>query len=354
MGYQFSICIPSYNRARFLPPLLDSIADQYDASIEIVICEDGSPEREQIRFVVKQYQRWIPITYVENAETLGYDGNLRACLRIASGDYCLMMGNDDLLCQGAIAELKRVVEAYPSVGVMSRAYRIFYGSAHNIRQTIVHFKDSRFFPKGRESLITLYRRVGVLSGLVFRRDLANSVATDRWDGTLYYQMYLCGEMMLACDGFYVSQPLVACRAGIAPDFGNSKSEERFYTPGKYTNEARLKMFGSLLDIVRDIEARHNIDLLEPVVRDLGNYSYVLLHPQRGQGLVRFFQYYRQLGRFGFAKCPLYHCYFAGLVILREDGMERILQFIRKLISATPRFGKLYSGLPVSQQSTGSS
>jgi glycosyltransferase involved in cell wall biosynthesis len=328
--------------------LLNSIAGQYDDSIEVVICEDGSPERQQIRAVVQEFRRRMPITYVENTETLGYDGNLRACIRTASGDYCLMMGNDDLLCEGAIAELKKVVEAYPSVGVMSRAYKIFHGSADNIRQTIVHFKESRFFPKGPESLITLYRRVGVISGLVFRKNLADSVATDRWDGTLYYQMYLCGEIILASDGFYISKPLVACRDGIAPDFGNSKSERRFYTPGKYTNEARLKMFGSLLDIVRSIEARHGVKLLQSVVRDIGNYSYVLLHPQRRQGLIRFFQYYRQLGRFGFAKRPLYHCYFVALVILREEGMELLLWFIRKFISATPRFGKVYSGVPVKQ------
>jgi O-antigen biosynthesis alpha-1,2-rahmnosyltransferase len=349
MPYRFSVCIPSYNRARFLTPLLSSIASQRDDSIEVVICEDCSPERELIREVVKQFQRRMPITYIENAETLGYDGNLRTCVRIASGDYCLMMGNDDLLCQGAIAELKKVVEAYPSVGVVSRAYKIFHESADNVRQTIVHFKESRFFPKGPESLVTLYRRVGVLSGLVFRRDLADSFATDRWDGTLYYQMYLCGEMILASDGFYISKPLVACRDGIAPDFGNSKSEKRFYTPGKYTNEARLKMFGSVLDIVRDIEARHGVKLLDSVVRDIGNYSYVLLHPQRRQGLIRFFQYYWQLGRFGFAKRPLYHCYFVGLVVFRENGMERLLWFIRKLISATPRFGKLYAGIAVRQE-----
>ncbi len=349
MPHQFSICIPSYNRAGFLAPLLNSIAAQYDDSIEVVICEDCSPERELIRGVVEEFQGRMPITYVENSRTLGYDGNVRACIRKASGDYCLMMGNDDLLCDGAIAELKSVIRAYPSVGVVSRAYKIFHGSIDNIRQTIVHFKEFRFFPRGPESFVSLYRRVAVLSGLVFRKHLADSLATDRWDGTLYYQMYLCGEMILVSDGFYISKPLVACRDGIAPEFGISESEKRFHTPGKYTNEGRLKMFGSILDIVRDIEARHSIELLDSVMKDIGNYSYVLLHPQRRQGLVRFFQYYCQLGRLGFAKRPLYHCYFIALVLFRENGMERLLWFIRRFISATPRFGKVYPGVAVRQE-----
>src|SRR5581483_5661593 len=101
MRYQVSICIPSYNRARFLTPLLNSIANQWDDSIEVVICEDCSPERKQIRAVVKEFRQRMPITYIENPENLGYDGNLRTCIRTASGEYCLMMGNDDLLCEGA-------------------------------------------------------------------------------------------------------------------------------------------------------------------------------------------------------------------------------------------------------------
>jgi abequosyltransferase len=343
--HQLSICIPSYNRARFLTPLLESIGRQYDDSIEVVIREDNSTEREQIRACVEEFRKRMLITYLENPETLGYDGNVRACLRAASAKYCLMMGNDDLLCEGAIAELKKVIEAYPSVGVITRAYKIFQGSPNNIRQTIVHFKQSRLFPQGPESLVTLYRRAAVLSGLVFRKDLADSFATDLWDGTLYYQMYLCGEMILASDGFYIAKPLVACRDGIAPDFGNSKSEKQFFTPGRYTNEARLKMFGSVLNIIRDIEARHGIHVLDSVIRDIGNYSYVLLHPQRSQGLIRFTQYYRQLGRLGFARRPLYHCYFVALVLFRQKGTERLLWLLRRCVSATPRFGKVYAGMP---------
>jgi abequosyltransferase len=343
--YQLSVCIPSYNRARFLPPLLESIASQHDDSIEVLIREDSSVEREQIRICVDNFRKRMPITYIENSQTLGYDGNVRACIRTASGKYCLMMGNDDLLCEGTIPELKKVIDAYPSIGVITRAYKIFKGSPNNVQQTIVHFKQSRLFPKGPQSLITLYRRVGVLSGLVFRKDLADSLATDRWDGTLYYQMYLCAEMILASDGFYIAKPLVACRDGVAPDFGNSKSEKRFFTPGKYTNEARLKMFGSVLDIVRDIEARHGIQVLESVIRDIGNYSYVMLHPQRSQGLLGFVKYYRQLGQLGFAGHPLYHCYFLALVLFGQKGTEHLLWLIRKCLSATPRLGKIYTGIP---------
>lgn len=344
MNHTFSVCIPAYNRARFLAPLLESIASQGEP-VETVICEDNSPERSEIRSIVDRYRHILKITYFENPENLGYDANLRACIDRASGTYCLIMGNDDLLCPGAISELKKVVRRYPTVGVISRAYTIFSGNPDKVNQTIVHFSDSRFFPRGPKSLVTLYRRVGVISGTVFRKDLADSLATDRWDGTLYYQLYLCGEIILRADGFYIARPIVACRDGIAPDFGNSTRERRHYTPGQYTNEARLKMFGSQIDIVRDIERRHSISVSDSVIRDLGNYGYFMLYPQRDRGILRFVIYYRQLGRVGFSRAPLFHCYFAVLLILGRSGADRLLRLARKSFSATPRFGNLYAGKP---------
>jgi glycosyltransferase involved in cell wall biosynthesis len=297
---------------------------------------------------VASYRNLLEISYFENSENLGYDGNLRVCIARSSGTHCLIMGNDDLLCPGAIAELTRVVELYPSVGVVSRAYSIFTSDLEHISQTIVHFSDSRFFPRGPQSLVTLYRRVGVISGTVFRKDLADSVATDRWDGTLYYQLYLCGEIILRADGFYIAKPIVACRDGIAPDFGNSRREKEFYTPGRYTNEARLRMFGSQLEIVRDIERRHKVPVLDAVIKDLGNYSYFMLYPQRKQGIVNFARYYAQLGKLGFSRSYLYHGYFLVLLLLGDIGAERLLRSLRKMLSATPRFGKLYAGKPATQ------
>jgi len=47
-----SVCIPAYNRAAVLPELLDSILAQDFDDYEIVICDDCSRERDQIRAVV--------------------------------------------------------------------------------------------------------------------------------------------------------------------------------------------------------------------------------------------------------------------------------------------------------------
>ena len=52
----FSVCIPAFNRAALLAPLLDSIVSQHCDDFEIVIAEDDSPQRDAIRQVVETYQ----------------------------------------------------------------------------------------------------------------------------------------------------------------------------------------------------------------------------------------------------------------------------------------------------------
>ena len=51
-----SICIPCYNRPEKLCILLNSI-DCFKDEIEIVICEDNSPKRKEIRNIVKTFKK---------------------------------------------------------------------------------------------------------------------------------------------------------------------------------------------------------------------------------------------------------------------------------------------------------
>src|SRR5450830_1516837 len=107
---KFSICIPSYNRARHLPALLDSIFNQNFDDYEIVICEDLSPERLKIRSIVEAYadKHGSIIKYIENEFNHGYDANIRRLISESSGDFCFFMGNDDVLCEGALSYVSDV------------------------------------------------------------------------------------------------------------------------------------------------------------------------------------------------------------------------------------------------------
>lgn len=110
MNVFISICIPSYNRAEFLEPLLDSIYNQdyaiNNTDFEVILCEDKSPQRNEINSIVEKYKikNNKDNLYINlNEDNLGYDKNLKNCISSATGKYCMIMGNDDLLAAGALS-----------------------------------------------------------------------------------------------------------------------------------------------------------------------------------------------------------------------------------------------------------
>jgi abequosyltransferase len=341
---KLSICIPAYNRAAYLAPLLDSILDQDYSNLEIVISEDSSPEREQIAEIVNAYrQRGVAcIRYFENEQTLGFDGNLRVLFARATGDYCVMMGNDDLLCAGSLEKIGSLLADHPEVAVAIRSYGWFYDDPRNLDQTVRYFPDTRIFDPGESTATTFFRRTGVLAGLVFRRADAVAAATDRFDGTLYYQVYLAGELLLHSHGLYIADTIAICREN-KPDFGQSVSERGKFQPGEYTSDARISMIRAMLAIAASIDASHHGRLLQRVTKDLGNYSYYFLAYQANTSFPKFWTYYRTMGTMGFRNNLLFHAYFWSLAIFGKGNCERFIKFLRSSLKATPRLGRLESG-----------
>ena len=94
-----SICIPTYNRAGFLPDCLDSIAVQFENKevrdqMEVVISDNASSDNTAE--VVKKYTDKYPnIRYFRNAANVGFDKNLLNVVEKSVGEYCLPIGDDD-------------------------------------------------------------------------------------------------------------------------------------------------------------------------------------------------------------------------------------------------------------------
>jgi glycosyltransferase involved in cell wall biosynthesis len=341
---KLSICIPAYNRARYLSPLLDSVLSQNYQEIEIVISEDNSPERELIADIVSQYRQrgFDCIRYFANGQTLGFDGNLRVLFERATGDYCVMMGNDDLLCPGALHTIGTLLADHPEVAVAIRSYGWFYSDPTAVDQVVRYFPDNRIFAPGESTAATFFRRVGVLAGLVFRRSDAIAVATDRFDGSLYYQVYLAAELLLRGHGLYIAETIAICREN-KPDFGQSQTEQGKFQPGTYTSGARISMIQALLEIASFMDEIHHGNMHQRVLKDLGNYSYYFLAYQAGSPLSNFWTYYRTLGAMGFNGNGLFHLYFAGLALLGRANCERLIKFLRMKLKSTPRLGNLETG-----------
>jgi glycosyltransferase involved in cell wall biosynthesis len=338
----FSICIPAYNRARHLTALLDSIFSQNFSDYEVVICEDRSPERELIAATIRDYQDRYPgkIRYYENPENLGYDGNIRTLVERAEGCFCFFMGNDDVMCPDAMEDAASAIKRHPNVGLVMKSYGLFDETPEKVNQVIRWFKEETELPAGETSIRFAFRRSGVISGYIVDRDSAQAVATNKFDGTLYYQMHLTANVLINKTAVCTPSVLILCRGNEPPQFGNSEKEKGKYVPGRYTPEARLNMVGGALSIIRDLRDTRGIDVVDDVIHDYANYFYPYIKDQLNLPIGAFYRLYRGYGRMGFRKYALFHLYFVLGFILGEKRFDALTAIVRKKLGRSPRLGKL--------------
>ena len=342
---EITVCIPAYNRPELLPPLLDSILNQSFDSYNIVICEDDSPQRREIREVASRYRELHPglIQYFENEENLGFDGNVRRLFEKADGEFCLLMGNDDLLCPGALATVASALARYAEVGVVMRSYATFEGDPVNIKQVHRYFDTERFFPAGPDTIATFFRRSVVLPGVTIHRESALQYATDKFDGTALYQVYLVANILANKNGVFLPEILALNRHGSIPELGHNPKERVGFVPTQQPPESSIYFVKGMLDIASYIEAERDIKIYEKILKDIGNYSYPILSIQAERKLSVFLRYAYRLAQLGFWKNERFYLYLLGLLILGPARMDDLVRLIKEKMGFTPVLGGIYTG-----------
>jgi abequosyltransferase len=336
---KISICIPAYNRSKFLNPLLDSIVTQ-DADtndFEIVIAEDKSKERAQIKAIIDEYvinNSKISFIYHENETNLGYDRNIKNLIDISRGEYCFFMGNDDIMAIDAIKKVIDTLGKNKNIGVIIRSYDWFDFDYKKPIQQIKYFSEDRVFQSGSEAISFAFRRSGVISGYIVNRDIAVEVKTDQFDGILFYQMYLSCKILQITNAFYISQILTHSRSTETPDFGNTEIEKKHFTPGHYSPSARIQMISGMLLIARGVNFSFNTKIYYLIENDIANHIYPYISDQLNLRFLDFFNFYYTIAKFGLWKYPLFHIHMIFAYILKEEKYDFITKIIRNLLGKT--------------------
>ncbi len=107
-----TIAVPTYNRAGFLTSCLAQLLPQVaalDGRVELLVSDNGSTDDTQ-RIIEDHLAAGAPIRYIRNAENIGADCNFVQCLELAGGTYFLLLGDDDLVLDGALARLLPILE----------------------------------------------------------------------------------------------------------------------------------------------------------------------------------------------------------------------------------------------------
>lgn len=106
-----SICIPSYNREKYLKECLDSIINQegFDQkNIEIIISDNASPD--ETKKLVNSYQKkYTNIIYHRNDTNIWPIKNILKLVDYANGEYIWFLSDDDMISDIGIETTLEVI-----------------------------------------------------------------------------------------------------------------------------------------------------------------------------------------------------------------------------------------------------
>lgn len=337
---RISICIPAYNRPAELVELLDSIAQQKIAPYEVVICEDDSPEKLQIREAIEAYipSSKLNIRYSENEINLGYDKNLRRTVDLALGDYVFLCGNDDLLTEDSLEIVsEKIVKYQPKI--LIRSYKSFHEKFEAKKNPHRYVVDDTLVNFSGDEMAWLFYRSVLVSGLVFDRALAHKYSTDLVDGTLYYQNYLIGRIFSEGSALYVPDYLVYNRLLDAGEFGASEIEqEGMWTPGERTPESSLYQMGMFFKCADTLESFLDQKFTPKLKKIASAYSFSILQYHSHARLSEFYSYVRSLQNMGYGGMYFYG-YSIVLMLIGKKNALVLVNFLKRLLGRTVRLVK---------------
>jgi len=203
---KISICIPQYNRIEYLLKSLRMIESQTYTDLEICISDDCSTDDtvEKIAEFSKTYK--YPIVFHKFPQNMGYDRNYRKCIEMATGQYAFVIGNDDSIYgESSMAFLVDflIKNNLPDIGFCNMI-------EERTENTLIQ-RASKTAILGSDANIAMkyYSCFSFVGGLIYKKSTFDKYNTDKYDGSIYAQMYL-GVLIIASGNtlFSIKEPLV--------------------------------------------------------------------------------------------------------------------------------------------------
>lgn len=110
-----SVCIPTYNNARYIGRTIDSIANQTCKNIEIIICDNASTDNT--REIVHSHND-KRIRYHRNPKTIHALSNWNLCIELANADFVAIYHSDDVYEPTIVEKELRFLKKSSNVGAV--------------------------------------------------------------------------------------------------------------------------------------------------------------------------------------------------------------------------------------------
>jgi len=216
MSIKLSICIPTYNRANYLKETLDSIVNQLDDEVEIAISDNASTDHTK-ELVIEYQKKYSNIVYYQSNENKGPDRNYYNAIKIASGEFCWLLGSDDLITSDAIKRVKdqyiQKISNIDFILVTSEVYDIHLKKFSYYSKDELNITSDLYYDNPYDFFVRFFCESG-LSGYIVRRNLWINASHEKYlDTGLLYLGLLYEYLKPKSKILVIEKPCVIYRSG---------------------------------------------------------------------------------------------------------------------------------------------
>lgn len=141
---EFSVIIPVYNCAKYLPRCIESITKQSYKNIEIILINDGSTDNSVniCQNYIKKDNRIILI----NKSNEGVSKARNDALKLMSGKYAIFLDSDDYLDDGYFEEINKIITQHNEIELITFG---FYSDVNDrngtdISSDIINYRENYY------------------------------------------------------------------------------------------------------------------------------------------------------------------------------------------------------------------
>ncbi len=218
-----SIAIPTWNRSFFLEKTLKQLQQELvycePESVEILVSDNFSSDNTQ-EIVDQAKISGLKLNYIRNEENIGSDANIAQCFNLATGNYVLILGDDDLFVDKALPWLLERLKTEKYGVVCMRPYgfdkdfRLEHPGAGGSEKI---FLDSGLFLTAIGSLMTL-----ISSCAIHKSILPNLDARDLCGENLVQVHLVIRAALGSPENLFVNRYLIACKRNNSGGYDFSK------------------------------------------------------------------------------------------------------------------------------------
>jgi glycosyltransferase involved in cell wall biosynthesis len=257
-----TVCLPTFNKARYLPTAIESVLAQEFRDYELLIVDDASTDGTAEAVQSFHDSR---IKYIRNPENLGLVHNWNRCLELARAEYTIIFHDDDVMLPKLLRREVEVLESDPEVVLVHTAAQPIDSNG-----AVICVPPPHSWPALTSGLEFIIRNWGpkevyvTMPSVMFRKSLAlklgafNPDMQYRVDADLWQRLAFEGKIA------YLDEVLISNR------IHSSQTTQRIFANSLQMLDERLKFARATRELVAAHGANLDRDIDRRISRELAS------------------------------------------------------------------------------------